>query len=77
MQKRNFENYKTRRDAFLAYQQLVENRKTPVWVMGNGDDIPYLAFVIDFNDWIWLPEQKNCAYSVKEYCNQYLGRDYP
>lgn len=72
--KRNFENYKTRREAFLAYDDLCNSRKTPIWA---EDDGIHCVIVVDFNDWIWLPVKGDQKYSVGEYCEKYLGRKYP
>ena len=71
---RNFEEYKTRREAFLAYEALSHNKNTPIWV--EDDDIP-CALVIDFTDWLWLPVKTKQAYEESKYCEQYLGRKSP
>lgn len=71
---RNLDQYKTRHDAFVAYQALSDGQNTPIWI--DDDDIP-CAIVIDFNDWIWLPVKDKQAYKVSQYCEQYLGRKYP
>ena len=71
---RNFEEHKTRHEAFLAYEALSNNKNTPIWI--EDDDIP-CALVIDFNDWLWLPVKTKQAYKVSQYCEQYLGRKCP
>ena len=71
---RNFEEYKTRREAFSAYKDLRDGQNTPIWI--DDDDIP-CAVVIDFEDWLWLPVKTKQAYEVSKYCEQYLGRKYP
>ena len=73
--KRNFENYATKREAFLAYEELEKNHKTPIWLHGDEDKIPF-AIVIDFNDWIWLPVNESQQYKESEYVEKYLGRKY-
>ena len=72
---RNFEQYKTRREAFLAYEELRKNHKTPIWMHGDEDKIPF-AIVIDFNNWIWLPVNESQQYKGSEYVEKYLGRKY-
>ena len=73
--KRNFENYTTRREAFLAYEELCNEHKTPIWIHGDESDIPY-AIVIDFEDWIWLPVNESQQYKESECVEKYLGRKY-
>jgi len=73
--KRNFENYATKREAFLAYEELEKNHKTPIWLHGAEDKIPF-AIVIDFNDWIWLPVNESQQYMESDYVENYLGRKY-
>lgn len=75
IEKRNFENYKTRREAHLAYDELCKTRKTPIWIKGDEDKIPF-AFVIDFNDWVWLPVNESQKYKETEYVEKFLGRRY-
>ena len=72
---RNFEQYKTRREAFLAYEELGNNHKTPIWITSDEYDIP-VAVVVDFNDWIWLPVNESQKYKESEYVKNYLGRKY-
>lgn len=71
--RRNFERFSTRREGVLAYQELCNSKKTPIWV--EDDDIP-CASVVDFSDWCWLPEKEDGIYRESEYLKQYLGRDY-
>lgn len=71
--KRNFENYATKREAFLAYEELEKNHKTPIWIHGDEDNIPF-AIVIGFHDWIWLPDNESQQYKESEYVEKYLGR---
>lgn len=71
--RRNFERFNTRREAFLAYQELCGTRKTPIWI--EDDEVP-CATEVDFNDWCWLPEKEDGRYRKSEYLKQYLGRDY-
>lgn len=71
--KRNFENYATKREAFLAYEELEKNHKTPIWLHGDEDKIPF-ATVIDFHDWIWLPVNEDSQYKESECVKKYLGR---
>lgn len=71
--RRNFERFKTRSEAFLAYQELCATRKTPIWIV--DDEVP-CATEVDFNDWCWLPENPQGDYAVSQYCKAYLGRDY-
>ena len=73
--KRNFENYATKREALLAYLELEKNHKTPIWIHGDKDKIPF-AIVIDFNDWIWLPVNEKQQYKESAYVKKYLGREY-
>lgn len=72
--KRNFENYATKREAFLAYEGFCYNCKTPIWIRGDEAYFP-CAVVVDFNDWIWLPVNESQQYKESEYdVQQYLGR---
>ena len=71
--RRNFERFKTRHEAFLAYQELCATRKTPRWIV--DDEVP-CAIDVDFSDWCWLPENPQGVYAVSQYCKAYLGRDY-
>ena len=69
MQKRNFENYKTRHEAYLAYENLPH---PPYWFEDDG--IPAFI-VVDFCEWIWLPVREDGKYN-KEDKKQYLtGED--
>ena len=38
--KRNFENYATKREAFIAYEELAKNHKTPIWLHGGQQPNP-------------------------------------
>lgn len=75
MEKRNFENYKTKREAFLAYESLKTNCKTPLWMRGDEDKL-HFASVVDFTDWLWLPDKEDGRYNVAECLEKYLGRKY-
>ena len=64
--KRNFENYKTRHEAYLAFKAL---KKHPYWFV--NDKIPaYIA--VDFHEWLWLPVTDDPAYPLK-WKREYLG----
>lgn len=69
--KRNFENYSTRHEAFLAYQELYDSRKCPYWFK---DEHQKSAFVVDFDEWIWLPvsDSPKCPVNWKK---EYLGTE--
>lgn len=69
--KRNFENYATRYEAFLAYQELKDSRKCPYWFK---DKHQKSAFVVDFDDWLWLPVSDNPACPIA-WKKEYLGID--
>ena len=71
--RRNFERFKTKREAYLSYLELSKLKKTPIW--DENDDIP-CGTVVDFSDWCWLPVKEDGIYRESEYLKQYLGRDY-
>lgn len=66
--KRNFENYATRHEAYLAFKAL---KKHPYWF---EDDGIKAYFAVDFHEWIWLPvsDSPKCPLSWKK---EYLGID--
>lgn len=64
--KRNFENYATRHEAYLAFKAL---EKHPYWFEDDGIKA-YIA--VDFDEWIWLPVSENPAYPVA-WRKEYLG----
>lgn len=47
--RRNFENYETRHEAYLAYDRLCKSGFCPYWL---EDDGIQAWFVVDFNEWI-------------------------
>ena len=53
--KRNFDNYATRRDALLAFENLPQK---PIWF---SDYDPKAYFAVDFDEWLWLPENMEWA----------------
>ena len=65
--KRNFENYRTRHEAYLAFKAL----PVPYWFEDDGINA-YMC--IEFDEWLWLPEQKERAYP-KSWRKEYLGID--
>lgn len=69
--KRNFENYSTRHEAYLAYKELCDSKKCPFWYEEDGVKA---YFVVDFDEWIWLPvsDKPACPMSWKK---EYLGID--
>lgn len=71
--KRNFERFKTEREAFLAYKQLCDAGKTPIW---DEEDGVKAVVAVNFHDWCWLPEKDNKVYKKSQYLSQYLGREY-
>ena len=68
---RNFKNYATRHEAYLAYKALCDSGKCPYWL---EDDGIKAWFVVDFDEWIWLPvsDERGCP---KKWKKEYLGID--
>lgn len=64
--KRNFENYATRHEAYLAFNAL---EKCPYWFENDGIKA---YFAVDFDEWIWLPVSDNPRCPV-EWKKEYLG----
>jgi len=64
---RNFEMFKTRREALLAYREL---HPFPIWVPDDG--VP-CAEVVSWDEWLWLPKTEDNRYSHKEH-DRWLGR---
>ena len=67
--KRNFENYSTRHEAYLAYKKLYDSKKCPYWFEDDGIKA-YIA--VDFHEWIWLPVSDSPKCPV-EWKKEYLG----
>lgn len=61
---RNFSRFKTRHEAFVAYDM-----ERPVWVY--PDNIGN-AIVMDINEWLWMPIKKGGQYERGKY-DKYLG----
>ena len=58
---RNFERFKTRHEALLAYREL---HPVPLWIPTDGI---LCAEVVSFDDWLWLPQTEENRYSHKEH----------
>ena len=59
--KRNFENYRNRHEAFLAFDSL-KSPCRPYWFADDGIKA-YIA--VEFDEWLWLPVQDSPAYPVE------------
>lgn len=68
--KRNFENYKTRHEAYLAYKAL---KPIPHWFEDDG--IPAFI-VVDFSEWLWLPVRESGKYTKEDERKYITGLEY-